>query len=254
MFQHLFRDATFRNGRVHSSCSVLISLGYFIGLRKSNLEPSQAVRFLGCICDSERQAFILPEDKGVKFSALRESILKNKTVSLKNLQKFAGKTTSIALLVPAAKLYTNAVFQSISKACKSNQTKIRISESLRQEIEHWRFLDTWKDSLPWRTEFHHQIKLSSDASHFGWGACLLHGNQPTLETRGYWDIAERSLPITAKETLALLYALQNLGEHFHNARVDVLVDSKVLVASWGKQVRLLLPLHVALKGSNTPIS
>ena len=39
-----------------------------------------------------------------KFAALREDTLSHKTVSLKNIQKFAGETTSFALLVPAAKL------------------------------------------------------------------------------------------------------------------------------------------------------
>jgi len=86
------------------ACSTLISLG----LKKSSLEPATAVRFLGYICDSERRAFILPQDKRIKFTALREAILQNKPVSVKNLQKFSGKTTSFALLVPAAKLYTNS--------------------------------------------------------------------------------------------------------------------------------------------------
>ena len=120
--------------------------GILLDLKKSTLEPAKAVRFLGYICNSERQAFILPEDKHTKFLLLRETILENKTVSLKKLQKFAGKTTSFALLVPAAKLYTNSVYQAISKACKSGQTKIRLTKDLRLEITHWRFLDTWDAS------------------------------------------------------------------------------------------------------------
>ena len=45
------------------ACSVLLSLAYFIGLKKCVLEPQRVVRFLGYLCDSEKQAFILPEDK-----------------------------------------------------------------------------------------------------------------------------------------------------------------------------------------------
>ena len=105
------------------ACLTSISLGYFIGLAKSILLPVTAVVFLGYICDSEKQAFLLPRDKLVKFAALRDSILEHKTVSLKNLQKFAGKTTSFALLVPAAKLFTNTVFQAISRASRSATTR-----------------------------------------------------------------------------------------------------------------------------------
>ena len=80
------------------ACTILISFGYFIGLKKCVLQPSTALRFLGYICDSLKQAFILPQDKRAKFASLRDSILAHKAVSLKNLQKFAGKTTSLILL------------------------------------------------------------------------------------------------------------------------------------------------------------
>lgn len=102
------------------ACFTSISLGYFITLSKSSLLPATALTFLGYVCDSVRQAFLLPPDKRAKVSALRKSILEHKTVSLKNIQKFAGKTTPFALLVPAAKLYTNSVFQAISHASSSS--------------------------------------------------------------------------------------------------------------------------------------
>ncbi|KAK3744573.1 hypothetical protein QZH41_013487, partial [Actinostola sp. cb2023] len=123
------------------TCSTLISLGYFISLKKSVFEPTMSIRFLGYVCDSQLQAFILPQDKRDNFATLRETILKNKSISLKNLQKFAGKTTSFSLLVPAAKLYTNTAYQAISKAVRAGSAKIHLSDQLRQEISHWRFLE-----------------------------------------------------------------------------------------------------------------
>ena len=76
----------------------------------SCLIPSVAVRLFGYICNSKNRAFLLPQEKRDKFAALRENILSHKTVSLKNIQKFAGKTASFALLVPAAKLFTNIAY------------------------------------------------------------------------------------------------------------------------------------------------
>ena len=52
------------------------------------------MRCLGYLCDSLLLAFVLPEDKKLKFKTLRESILSQDTVDLKTLQRFAGKTTS----------------------------------------------------------------------------------------------------------------------------------------------------------------
>ena len=65
------------------AAAVLISLGYFIGLAKSSLLPKRIVKFLGFLVDSQRCAFILPEDKKRKFAALRESILDKKSSSIK---------------------------------------------------------------------------------------------------------------------------------------------------------------------------
>lgn len=44
-------------------CSVLVSLGDFIGLSNSVTLPQTRIRFLGLLSDSVLQAFIIPEDK-----------------------------------------------------------------------------------------------------------------------------------------------------------------------------------------------
>ena len=72
-------------------CYLLVEEGYFIGLDKSQSTPSTCVRFLGFICDSERQVFVIPQDKRNKFATLREDILSSPFVSLKTLQRFSGK-------------------------------------------------------------------------------------------------------------------------------------------------------------------
>ena len=218
------------------ACSVIISLGYFIGLKKSCLVPSMARHFLGYICDSEKQAFLLPQDKKVKFVDLREAILSKKSVSIKTLQKFAGKTTSFSLLVPAAKLYSNSVYLAISKANKSGSRQIPLSSTLRKEISYWRFLDSWQGFLPWRDESHLQVQLFSDASTFGWGGCLFLPGRPEVVVLGYWDEAERDRPIVTKESQALRLTLENLLHRFQNTRVDVFVDNKTFVSSWENQV------------------
>ena len=122
------------------ACTILISLGYFIGLKKCVLQPSTALRFLGYICDSLKQAFILPQDKRSKFASLRDSILAHKAVSFKNLQKFAGKT--------------NEAYRAISRCSKASTSQFRITKDLRKELLHWIFLESWEGFLPWRDERH----------------------------------------------------------------------------------------------------
>ena len=58
-------DFEFANAAIFIAASVLISLGYFIGLSKSSLIPAQVVKFLGFLVDSRLCAFLLPEDKKI---------------------------------------------------------------------------------------------------------------------------------------------------------------------------------------------
>ena len=110
------------------------------------------MRFLGYLCDSLLLAFVLPEDK--KLKTLRESILSQDTEDLKTLQRFAGKTTSFSIAVPAARLYTRASFRAISSSIKYPHKSIKVSGDLRREILYWRFLDNWQGCLPWFEERH----------------------------------------------------------------------------------------------------
>ena len=126
----------------------LFCLGYLIGLSKSSLIPAQVVRFLGFLVDSQLCAFLLPEDKKIKFATLREHILANREVSVKTIQRLAGKISSFCIAVPAALLYARDIFRSTACFSKSSRL-VRMSGALRKEIEHWGFLDSWKGCLPW---------------------------------------------------------------------------------------------------------
>ncbi|XP_071124009.1 uncharacterized protein [Mytilus edulis] len=123
------------------------------------------------LIDSVKQAFVLPEKKKVAFTLLREDMLTQQVVSLKTLQRFAGKCISFMLAVPAARLYTREVNLAISKDIK-NSRPVALGGRLKTEISHWAFLDKWEGFVPWRKERHLQINLATDASLYKWGAVV----------------------------------------------------------------------------------
>ena len=213
----------------------LTSLGYTIAIAKSVLDPTQVVRYLGYLCDSQKSAFILPDDKREKFRSLRESILSSKETDLKSLQRFAGKTTSFAIAVPAARLYSRVCYRAIGAAHKASTSKILIVGDLRKEIEYWRFLDTWSSHLPWFEEHHRVITSFTDASDTGWGAVLYADPEKPQCVRDYWHEEDQSKPIVIREALALRHALSAWGDTLENSRVDAHVDSLPVVQAWRSQ-------------------
>ncbi|KAK3720979.1 hypothetical protein QZH41_018535 [Actinostola sp. cb2023] len=214
--------------------SVLISLGYFIGLPKSSLIPRHSVKFLGFIVDSERCAFLIPEAKKEKFAKLRESILGSRAVSITTLQRLAGKITSFTIAVPAAQLHAREIYLAVSGYTKSSRM-VKVSGALRKEIEHWRFLDSWKDCLPWLSERHTVIKIFCDASNFAWGGIINAPGSAALYIRDYWPDNLRERPIVVKEALALLNTLRAGKALISNTRLDVYTDSMALLQSWKRQ-------------------
>ena len=101
---------------------------------------------------------------------------------------------------------------------------------LKQEIEHWKFLDSWEGGMPWRSERHLQITLTTDASLYKWGAVVGDGR-----TYGDYWTDDVSGPIHIKEALALVNALKSLGQEIANHRVDAFVDNMAVVAAWQGQ-------------------
>ncbi|KXJ18019.1 Protein LIGHT-DEPENDENT SHORT HYPOCOTYLS 6 [Exaiptasia diaphana] len=207
-------------------CRLLVDAGYFIGIKKSQCTPATVVRFLGFECDSTRQAFVVPDDKRQKFKLLRENILASRVVDLKSLQRFAGKVFSFCLAIPGCRLYSREVFKAISRLSCSSKSVIPIKGDLKDELLHWRFLDTWEDCWCWRPEQHVSVSLYSDASLRAWGATLQHGGN-TFQSSDYWQ-ADAGGDINVLEARALLNAFEAFRNQIANSRVDVHLDSLVL--------------------------
>ena len=147
-------------------------LGYFLGLAKSVLVPSQTVPYLGFLSDSAREVFHLRPEKRQTFLALVKEVLGKPFVTVKTLQRLAGKCVSFSLVVPAAKLFTREVKAAISRGQRinANHTKpLPLIGKLKDEIEHWLFLEGWDDPLPWREERQVRVVIVTDASNSGLG-------------------------------------------------------------------------------------
>ena len=192
---------------------------------------------------SKSLLFDLIRERNVSF--LLRTFWKCKTIELPTLQKLAGKCNSMALAVPGARLFTNEINLAISKASRSSRP-INLSSSLRAEISHWLFLESWEGFLPRVSEFHSHIQLCSDASSFAWGGVLGPGTI-SLSTSDYWPVSSISLDIATKEALALPNVLRSFSKQISGAWVDVFTDSTALIHSWEKQGSRSKPLFDALK-------
>ena len=209
---------------------VLAKLEYTIGISKSVLCPTTSLEYLGLIVDSVSQCFRVPSRKIEAWAFLRESILAHKeSVHVKSLQRFQGKCISFSLAVPAAKLFIREISRGIGRVSSSGF--VCLTQDLREELEYWRFLDTWEESVPWRSEYHMRMSVSSDASGFGWGG-VIHLPLGDQVVRDFCRDNEKELDIATKEVLALANVVESLPPWVKNCRLDASVDSQVLIGVW----------------------
>ena len=194
----------------------LINLGYFLGVSKSILEPRKVVPYLGFLSDSSLQVFHLIPAKREKFIALVRQALSCSRVSVKTLQRLAGKCVSFTLAVLGAILFTREMNNAIAKGLRSGE-QVQVYDALRNEIAHWLFLEKWDDPLPWRDERHFRVTLATDASGLGWGGSISLPNE--INISDYWTSEEQDYDIATKEALALNKVLLSLSDTLRNAWV-----------------------------------
>ncbi|KAJ8319535.1 hypothetical protein KUTeg_002916 [Tegillarca granosa] len=211
---------------------LLTRLGYTLSLKKCSFVPSTCKKFLGFFIDSLRQAHILPLDKKQKFIELREFILSLKEVDLKTLQRFSGKCISMSLAVPGCKLFCREVNAAIS-FCTKNSRKVKVSGALRDELDYWKFIDSWSGCSKWRPEFHNGVELTTDSSGFRYGA-LVGTGKDRIVLGDYW-LHNDERPIHEKEADAILKSLMSLGQSLLNSRVEVCTDNMAVICAWNSQ-------------------
>ena len=209
-------------------CYSLVEAGYFISLAKSQSIPLTCERFLGFVCDSVRQALIIPQDKRNKFATLREDTLSSDFVSLRLLKRFLGKVISFSLSIPGSKLYVREVFKAVSRHSGSSRPTVKLEANPRADIVYWRFLDDWKDCFGWRSEHHASVTLYSDTSKTAWGGTLRLSSH-TLESRDY--CLDNSQHINVLGAQPLLHSLLSFREHLTFSGVDVHTGNRVLKSS-----------------------
>ena len=202
------------------------------------LVSTQTPIFLGFVVDSVETCFLITEKKRQSFRSLREEILSKTFATVLDLQKLCGTAVSFMIVVPAAKLYTREINLAISYGIK-HDSKVEVSDPLNNEIQSWRFLDTWvgwgvggaavgggsggggrgKADMENRTSLPN-IELSSDASLFKYGG-IFHLPTGKVTVSDFWCNNHNVLEAVKRD--------------LSGKRVDAHVDNQVLIKAWNNE-------------------
>ena len=148
--------------------------------QKCSLEPTTDLVFLGVGCDTAQRRFYVPEDKLRKLEAILRDAIDSRSISFSQLEKLAGKCTSMSVAVPPASLYTHHMYRHIAAFKRSggrlNLSSIALSKrsGLRFEMERWLEVRSRLNGAPWYDATRHVLTISgaTDASSQAWGGLI----------------------------------------------------------------------------------
>ena len=125
--------------------TVFYQCGFFMSIAKCVLEPTTWLVFLGMICDTEARHFEVPEEKLLKLEeVIFTAAITSGWTSFVELERLAGKCTSMSVAAPPTSLYTYHMYKHIAKfRCMGGRVKeamiaVKKGRGLSDEFRTWR--------------------------------------------------------------------------------------------------------------------
>ena len=198
-------------------------LGLTINLKKSVLDPSQLMEFLGVLVNSKDLTFSLPEAKIQKLILRCQEAHSQTEMSLRDLCSMSGKLRATAPAVSPAPLQTRYIQQLCIQAQHQNlhyDSLVPLSPESKLELKWWvenlRFLKGNPMHLPAP-----ELIICSDAARTGgWGAVCHLGS-----TGGQWKAEEKFLNINLQELIAAELAIKTFTKERKPASIHMKIDN-----------------------------
>ena len=206
---------------------MLHNLGFLISTRKSTLDPTSTLEFLGVLVDSEKMTL----------SLLQEKVEKIKT-QCKELSKLIGWLSSTAVATfPAPLPYRTLIHQKIQEMISKSSLylQLSLSKQAREEL-HW-----WIQNLSfYKGKFFisppAQLILSLDISVQGWGHNAKRKQQELHE-----EIPHKCAGTKSRQSGNNEFYYSKEEENFHpkfSFRMDNMIALSYLMKMRGKKGRI----------------
>ena len=221
--------------------------GYSISIKKSELVPKSVITWLGIEINAEQNKFFIPKIKKQALLSLITDVLRERRMSITQLESIAGKCMSLRLAVgEAAHVYTRAMFDALVQfnrgwlwghkfVGKSFRFDITGMHQLVRSLEVWRAFVYLFEGAPWMRIAHTEIRIQTDASGRRWGGVLKNCDGVTvLEVGQEFNLSELPLDIETKEAMGVIRTLEGIAEvkgwsYLSGTRINCWIDNQPLV-------------------------
>ena len=195
--------------------SLFEALGLMVNRPKSLLTPTQSIEFLGFLINSHIQRLFLPSEKSRKILQEVAKLLRQQTLTARELAMFIGKVTATSRALWQAPLHYRALQRALNSVIAGNDSQelsdrykiqVLMNDEMKKDLQWWTTLDLWNVGTPICSTSTPALVLESDASQKGWGARCME-----TSTGGCWSTMEAQYHINYLELLAAFLALKTFA-------------------------------------------
>ena len=238
--------------------------GYSISLKKSVLQPTQSIIWLGIRIDARENRFFIPEEKKTRLLRLIMEAVSTQRMSIRSLESITGKCMSLRVAVgEAAHVYTRALYDALvsmqrggtwgHRGTKDTVFSIKGFPRLLRSLSVWLQAIDLFDGAPWMEVAHSTLRIQTDASGRRWGGVLKDGENKTVLSVGQeFDLHELELDIETKEAMAVVRTLMGIAEvkdwaFLSGKRLNLWIDNLALTFCLAKGASKNMSTHAQLE-------
>ena len=205
----------------------LEKLGFIINYKKSILNPSIEIQYLGFIFNSVEMTIEIPEDKKQKIKLKLQNFLVKSKCKIQELAELLGLLTSCCLAVKYGWKYTKKLerlkYLSLLDSNNNFNAFMKIPTHIHEDLKWWlKTIPISKNSIKVKV---YSLEIFSDASLTGWGVSCKKDS-----THGFWDRDEQQCSINFLELKAAFFGLKCFADKLKHCNILLRLDSKVAIS------------------------
>lgn len=211
----------------------LARLGFQIGIKKSHLEPTQRISFLGFILDTTTMELIVPREKLRKISRECYSAIRAGVLPARKLASLLGLLQSVTAAINLGTLHSRNLQRLLGPRHFLNawNASVPLNEDARADLLWWAsHARDWNGRPLPLSPPPPTVTIMTDASEVGWGIVTPH---QTLS--GYWPSAVAGNSSNWRELWTACRAVIWASRHHPGESLLLLTDNTTTVAALNRQ-------------------
>ena len=215
----------------------LISAGFILNLKKSELQPSQDLVYIGGRLRPDLGMVFLPEDRlSVLVRCVRTFLRQGVYKPAHHWLRLLGLMAATLTVVFQARFHMRPIQWHVKRRWNHTmglKAPVMVSASVIQALQWWLSADNLRQGLPFQPLVP-ALTVGTDASKEGWGGhAVVQGVKALFGD--LWSVPETRLHINVLEMRAVRLTLQHLEPHIRGRHLLVECDNTSTVAYINKQ-------------------